>query len=418
MSRDDFASLMESTSKTTGRGRRLTAGEVVEGTVLQVGPEFVFVDIGMPTDARIDRSEVSDAKGNATVQVGERLRARVVEVDPRAPRLAIAMGRSGSAIDARSLELARESGAAVQGQVTKVVKGGLQVEVGGVRAFCPASQVDVSYVADLQPFEGQTLDFKVTDIREGGRNVIVSRRALLEDQRRERTQELLQNIQPGSQLEGVVTAIQKHGAIVDLAGAEGFVHISELMSHRVDRVEDVVKLGETVQVRVVSIEQGDRGARIRLSMKQPGEAKAAPPTVDEVLEGSVTRAANFGVFVQTAKGEGLVPISELGLPPGADHRRAFAPGTPVRVVLLSHDAGSGKLRFSATKVASVEERKNFRDFATQGAGEKRSSGSLGSLGDLLRNKFGSAATQPASPSSQPVTPPAASAARPTVKRRS
>lgn len=392
----DFASLMEASlqSESSRTRRRLNAGDTVEGTVIQIGPEHVFVDIGTPKDARINRSELCDAKGQPIVKVGDRLRARVVDASPDGPRLAIALGRSGAALDTAALELAKESGAPVEGHVAKVVKGGLQVEVGGVRAFCPASQVDVSYVQDLAVFEGQTLAFKVTEIREGGRSVVLSRRALLEQERREREQQALSSLTPGTVTEGNVVGIHKHGAIVDLSGVEGFVHISELAPHRVERVEDVVRVGERVQVRVLAIEETEKGRRIRLSMKSESSVQAAAPSVDEVLDGTVARVAQFGVFVTTAKGEGLVPLSELGLPPGSDHRRVFPPGTPVRVVLLSRDSQNGRLRFSATKVAAVEERKNYQEFATGSAGSSQGGGSsgLGSLGELLRQKLGPAIT--------------------------
>lgn len=391
----DFASLMEDSlnAGTSRAKRRLPRGETVEGTVIQVGPEFVFVDVGTPGDARVARSEFEDAKGTLMVAVGDKIKARVVDPSPDAPRLAVLFGKSGQALDLSALELARDSGAPVEGQVSKVVKGGLQIEIGGLRAFCPASQVDVQFVKDLQTFEGQMLQFRVTEIREGGRSIVLSRRALLEDRKRELEAQALEQLTPGAVLDGRVSSLNKHGAVVEVLGIDGFVHISELAEHRVDRVEDVVKIGETVTVRVLAIEEGERGRRVRLSMKTKTEtaaAPAAPPSADEVLEGTVTRTAPFGVFVNTSKGEGLIPLGELGLAPGADHRRAFPAGATLKVVLLSHDPSNGRLRFSATRVDAVEERRNYREFATQPSSGGRKTGSLGSLGELLKQKLGAA----------------------------
>lgn len=405
MPKDDFASLMEASLKSdASRARkRLSAGDVVEGSVIQIGPDSVFVDIGTPADARMDRNGFEDREGNLRLAVGDRVRATVVDPSPDAPVLATSMGHGG-ALAGAELAMALESGTPVEGRVSKAVKAGLEIELGSLRAFCPASQVELGYVADLTSYEGQTLEFKVLEVRDGGRSIVLSRRALLEDERRQKLEEMSGVLTPGSDLEGVVHSTQKHGAVIDLGGVEGFVHISELSPHRVERVEDIVREGETVRVRVLAVEENHKGGtRVRLSMKalaQPAEHEL--PAKDEVLEATVTRLANFGVFVDTKIGEGLVPTRELGLPHGSDHRKALPVGTQVQVVLLSRDPDNGKLRFSARGVASVEERRNFRDFSSGG------SGSLGSLGDVLRRKLGLPEPPPEPPkrANPPAPPPA------------
>jgi ribosomal protein S1 len=194
-----------------------------------------------------------------------------------------------------------------------------------------------------------------------------------------------------------VASFSRHGAVLDLDGVEGFVHVSELAAGRVERAEDVVKLGEQVRARVLSVEDGPKGLRIRLSLKALSNTPAAapgaspPPPVDEVMKGVVTRAGQRGVFVQTPVGEGLVPLRELGLPPGGDHRRAYPPGREMSVVVVSR--AGGKLTLSATEVARVEERKNYREFSG-GSPAAPSGGSFGSLGDVLRTKLGAASSAP------------------------
>ncbi|HMJ13279.1 MAG TPA: S1 RNA-binding domain-containing protein [Polyangiaceae bacterium] len=392
-STDNFASLMEESmaAGTSRAKRRLKAGEVVEGTVIQISADSVFVDVGTPGDARLPKAEVTDDKGELRVKVGDRLNAVVLDARGEAPLLSAAFGRG--AVDLSSLELAKDSGAPISGRVAQVVKGGVEVEVAHLRAFCPASHLDTMHVADLEVFVGQTLEFRVLEIRDRGRSVVLSRRSLLEQQRKELERESLQRLKPGLDVEGVVQGLQRHGALVDVGGVIGFVHVSELAHHRVERVEDVLKLGDRIQVRVLAVEESPKGPRVKLSMKaleQPA-APAAAPSPEEVLAGTVSRVTNFGVFVQTAKGEGLVPVRELGLPPGADHRRAFPAGREIQVVLLSRDAASGKLRFSMVGVAGVEERRNYREFSQAGGGAEAPS-SFGSLGDLLRDKLGAAAT--------------------------
>ncbi|MCA9629782.1 MAG: S1 RNA-binding domain-containing protein [Myxococcales bacterium] len=388
-SNDDFASLMESSVAQGGlrSAVRLTPGERVEGTVIQIGADSVFVDVGTARDARIDRGELVDPSGKLTVAVGDKVRATVVEASSQGARLSLGVGRGGQGIDTHMLEAALASGAPVSGQVSKAVKAGLEVDLAGVRAFCPASQVELSFVQDLAPYVGQTLDFKVLELKEGGRSVIVSRRALLEADRAERARQLQDQLKVGADLEGTVSSVQKYGALVDLGGIDGLVHISELAHQRVDRVEDVVQVGERVSVRVLSIEDDKKGLRVRLSLKALAERpQSASPQRDEVLEGEVSRLSNFGVFVETPKGEGLVPLRELPLAPGSDHRRAYPVGHKMQVVTVGSDPKSGKLRFSVSGVARVLERNNYRDYR-QGS-QQAGGGSLGSLGDLLRAKLG------------------------------
>ncbi len=389
MSHDDFASMFESSGGGDRRAtKRLTAGEIIEGKVIAISGGSVFLDVGAGADGQMELSEFDERP----VNVGDRIRVTVVNPRSDGPQLSLSLGRGGGALDASMLKLAHESGTPVSGTVTAAVKGGLSVEIGGVRAFCPASQIERGFVENMDAYVGQSFDFKVLEVKEGGRNVIVSRRALLDDQRRQAELALAGSIEVGGTVEGTVKSIVRSGAVIDLGGAEGFVHVSELARQRVEKVEDVVSIGEKVTAQVIALEQGERGVSIRLSLKAltaaPEAQEKAAPEKDEVLEGEVTRHVPNGIIVKTAKGEGLVPTRELDLPPGADHRRSYALGRKLQVVLVARDAQSGKLRFSVGQVADVVERKNYKDFSSGGG---KTGGSLGSLGDLLAGKFGSAA---------------------------
>lgn len=423
-----FAHLMETAgAQATGRAvRRLRPGEVVQVTVVQVAEDCIFVDVGTPSDGRIQRSELEDREGNVRVSVGDTLRATVVDPRPDGPLLAISFGHGGGQIDVASLEMARTSGTPIEGEVARVVKGGLEVTLGAARAFCPASHMELAHVADLNVYVGQRLEFKVLDVRDGGRSIVLSRRALLEDRRREAAATAKERIIVGSEVEGIVQGLGKHGAVIELEGVEGFIHLSELAPHRVERAEDVLTLGEQVRARVLSVEDSPKGLRVRLSLRAMSasapKAEAPKAPVDEVLVGTVTRAVQHGVYVQTPRGEGLIPLRELGLPPGGDHRRAYPVGRQLNLVVVNQ--AGGRLTFSATQVARVEERKNYRDFASTGAAPAPSS--LGSLGDLLRQKLGlpsapapepAPQTPPASPQPEPALQPpiAASAPAPTAR---
>lgn len=390
---EDFASLMAGSPESDGRARRrLRVGEQVEGTVVQVGPESVFLDVGTPADARLDRASFDEAAGQRPLHVGDRIVARVIDARPDAPVLAIAMGR-GASMDTQALRLAQESGTPVEGTVARAVKGGLEVNVGGQRVFCPTSQIDSTWVESADSYVGQTLTFRVLEVKDEGRSVIVSRRALLEDQRREREQARQAELTVGTDIEGVVGTIGRHGITLDLGGIEGFVHVSELASYRIQNIEDVVKPGERVRARILSIETADRGLRVRLSLKQANAEQANPPAPHEVLLATVVGANSGGLVVTTAKGEGFVPVRELELPPGGDHRRAHPTGSMLSVVTTGVAAG-GRLRMSARQVADVVERSNYAEY-TASASVAIDAPQFGSLGDVLRGRLGLGSPEPA-----------------------
>ena len=250
---DDFASLMESVTSDSSKraARRLRRGEVTEGTVVQITADSVFVDVGGTSEARLDRAEVVDRSGELTVKIGDRVRATVTDARPGSLTLALSIGRDGT-VDAGALEAARVAGSTVEAIVRQAVKGGLEVEIGDVRAFCPASQVDLAYVADLTALVGQTVQVRVVEVRDGGRSVVVSRRAELEARRQDQQRELLERLVPGAEVEGTVHSTNRHGAVIDLGGIEGFVHVSELAHHRIGSVEEAVTVGDPVRARVLA----------------------------------------------------------------------------------------------------------------------------------------------------------------------
>jgi small subunit ribosomal protein S1 len=402
----DFASMFESSRATGGRKTaHLSAGELVEGTVLAISSGLVILDIGSSADATLDLTELNDRE----IKVGDRLRATVQNPRSDGPVLTLALGRGGAAVGLAELERAKEGGTPVSGTVTASNKGGFTVEIAGVRAFCPISQIDLAFVNDPEIYVGQTFEFQVTEIREGGRNVVVSRKRLLQDARRQNEEQVAKTISPGSVIEGTVKGTVKHGAIIELGGVEGFIPMSELARTRIERAEDVVTIGETVKVQVLSVERGERGLSIRLSLKALEAPVNTPePQKDEILRGKVIKHVPNGLIISTTKGEGLVPTRELSLAPGADHRRAYAVDSELDVVVVSRDPNNGKLRFSVEKVAQVEERNNYRQFH----GDDSKGSSMGSLGDLMSKKFpGLSASTKGRAGAPEQTPPAASSTK-------
>ena len=395
---DDFASLFK-TSPSATSVKRVHKGEVVEGTVVQIAADCVYVDIGTPSEARIDRGPLTNENGELRVKMGDRIQATVIDARPEQLKLSVGFGKGD--LDISMLRTALDTRTSVTGKVTKVQKGGLEVDLNGIRSFCPASQIELSYTTDLSVYEGQELEFLIVEIREGGRDVVLSRRQLLEKRREQAMADARAQLVDGAEVDGVVKSTNRSGAVVEVGGVDGFVHISELANHRVERVDDVATVGATVRVKVLGFEQTDRGQRLRLSMRQTAEAAAnaaanapAEPVADEILDGTVIKSVGGGLILRTPKGEGFVPQRELELAPGADYRRAYPVGTVLKVVVVSKDAARGRFTFSVRGVAHVEERKNYETF---GKGKAGSGSGFGSLGDLLKGHLDKAAPAKTAP---------------------
>jgi small subunit ribosomal protein S1 len=301
--------------------------------------------------------------------------------------------------DREALVEAARTGLPVEGVVKAVNKGGLEVEISGQRAFCPVSQIDLRFVGDPSAFVGQKLQFKVQ--RADARDVVLSRRALLEEEKLERARRTREQLAEGAVFDGTVTSVQDYGAFVDIGGVEGLVHVSELSWDRVSKPGDLLKAGDAVKVQVLQIQQdAKRGERISLSVKSlsprpepqgaPEEATRPaapppPPRVGDVVKASVDRIEPFGLFVRFAGGRGLVPASETGTPRGTDLRRAFKVGDELVCAVSSIDE-QGRLKLSRTAAEAAAERQEAQEYLRRSAPAGQGRG-FGTLGDLLRDKL-------------------------------
>ncbi len=343
---DSFAALFEGQGSAPTRRKHVRIGERLEAVVIQVGRDLVFVELDGKQQAFIEAAEVRDPDGTINVKVGDTLRAHVVEVDEASGsvRLGRSIGRPGNLA---SIEQAKESGVAVEGKVTGINKGGLEVDLGGgTRAFCPMSQASNHFVEDANALVGQSLRFVVTDFRDGGKNVVVSRRALLQREASESAARAMSDIVPGAILKGTVASVRDFGAFVDLGGVEGMIPRSEIAHDRSVAVADALKPGDLVEVAVREVKDVEpthkRGPtkKITLSLK----ALAADPwegldvAEGRVVSGTVVRSTEFGRFVRIAPGvEGLLHVSELGRDFKADE------GEEVRVVVKKLDRQTKKI---------------------------------------------------------------------------
>jgi small subunit ribosomal protein S1 len=303
---EDFAALFEASIQS----KRVQKGDTVEGRVVAIGPEVAFVDVGGKGEALIDVGELKDDEGALEVAVGDRIQAVVVSTE-KGVTLSRRLAR-GAATDSQ-LEDAFHARLPVEGKVERVVKGGYEVRVARHRAFCPISQIDA--VRNVEPDEhvGRVYAFRIVEYKDGGRNLVVSRRALLEEEQRARAEEVKRAVVPGAVLTGRVTSVVEFGAFVDLGGGvQGLLHVSEMGWSRVTDILQVVAPGEEITVKVLRVDP--ESDRIALGLKQlmedPWAAVPARYEVGQVHTGRVARLAQFGAFVELEPGvEGLAHAS-------------------------------------------------------------------------------------------------------------
>jgi small subunit ribosomal protein S1 len=391
---EDFAALLAEFEGRKGSGRtQVRVGEMVRARVLSIGQEAAVVEIaGGAVEGMLDLDQLRDGDGNLTVKVGDEVEARVSET----------MGKQGSVVLRRAMargpeakeELAQAArlGLPVEGTVTAVNKGGVDVSVAGGRGFCPISQLDARHVPDPAEYVGRKLQFRITryDVDRRGVNLVVSRRSLLEEEAQARAAELRTRLCVGAVLPGVVVAIKEFGAFVDLGGVEAMLPASELGYGRHQRPSEVLALGQRLDVQVLKIEKtGDakRPERISLSLKALGrdpweDVRTRLPAGTQVT-GKVVRVEPFGAFVELFPGvEGLVHASELaGGKPVRHARELCKPGDSLVVTVLALDHERRRISLGVGERGDVVSPEDLAA-ARAVSGPAR----LGTLGDLLRAK--------------------------------
>jgi small subunit ribosomal protein S1 len=333
----------------------INEGEVVHGTVVRVDKDEVLVDIGYKSEGVIPVAELSIRRSvnpADEVAVGEEIDALVMTKEDAEGRLILSKKRARFELAWKAIEGAAESGEPVNGKVIEVVKGGLILDL-GVRGFLPASLVDIRRVQDLDEFLGRELRCKVIELNRSRNNVVLSRRAVLEDERKEQRQQILDRLNPGDVVEGTISNIVDFGAFVDLDGMDGLIHISELSWSHVNHPSEVLEIGQQVSVKVLDIDRERQ--RISLGLKQtqsdPWQQVLEHYHQGDVVEGRVTKVVTFGAFVEILPGvEGLVHISELAQHHVENPREVVSQGDPVNVLILEIDGDRRRLSLSLKRV--------------------------------------------------------------------
>jgi small subunit ribosomal protein S1 len=334
-------------------------GDKLTGTIVQIDGPDAFVDCGLRNELPMSVQELKSPDGELLVQVGDEVTAYVQKAqDGLKLTLAIKLKDAGH----EALIAAYAAGTPVLGKVGSTNKGGFSIDLDGTRAFCPFSQIDVRRADNPDIFVGETYHFKILELSEDGRNIVVSRRALLQADRETQAQSTRETLKLGDDLEGVVTRLVPFGAFVDIGGIEGLVHISQISHQRVGDPSDVLSVGQSVRVKVLEIQNLDMGRseRISLSIKVlatdpwPETAKSMVPGQD--VSGRVTRLVDFGVFVELRPGvEGLIHISELANRRVIHPREMLNEGEEISVRILDVDLDRRRISLSRKQASDYEE---------------------------------------------------------------
>ncbi len=465
---EDFAAMLDRRVI----AERLRPGQKIRAKVVSVSTDLVYIDLGGKSEGAIDLTEFVDKEGSLRVREGDEIEASFVTVHDGLMKLTTLTG-GYSAATLNSIRDAFEAGVPVNGEVKREIKGGFEVSVGGVRCFCPFSRIDLKGGREGGIYLGLVFPFKILEYGENGKKIILSRRALLEQERQAKIERLRKSLATGMEITAEVKSIQNFGAFVDLGGVDGLVpaseiswdrsvrpgdalsvgqnitakiisldwennrltlslkalqpdpwvsvaeryapdskvsgrivrlspfgafvrlepgidgliHISNLgAGRRINHPKEVVETGQSVEVYVLSVDPLKR--KVSLSMEPKVETpKIVLPAVGEILNGTVEKVKPFGVFLKVNSGvTGLIPNAEMGTSPGTDHKRMFSPGTEMRVAVIDVDAAGDKVRLSRKAVLEKTAEEEFSRYqeSSRVAG---SSGSLGTLGDILRAKL-------------------------------
>jgi small subunit ribosomal protein S1 len=348
---EDFAAMFEASIK----AKRFEKGQTLEGTIVAIRQDVAFVNVGGKGEATIEIDELKDADGNLEVAVGDRVQAMVVST---VGGLTLSRKLARGAATERQLEDAFHTGLPVEGKVERAVKGGYEVRIARQRAFCPTSQIDTLRTDDPSVHDGRVYEFRIIEYKEGGRNLVVSRRALLEEQQRASAAEIRRSIAAGAVMTGRVTSVREFGAFVDLGGGvQGLLHVSEMGWSRVSDTSQVVKPGDEITVKVLRVD--DDKQKISLGLKQltadPWSRVHETYEMGQVRTGRVTRLADFGAFVELEPGVEALAHASTFAPTGRSNgwSSGLTPGMTGAFEILSIDLEKKRIGVALVPEGSV-----------------------------------------------------------------
>lgn len=379
---EEFQEAMAATST-------VQVGDVVTGKVTAVDDKKVSVDIGYKFEGIIPIRELSVLHiehPNQVAQVGDEVRAVVLKTDDESGLVVLSKRDADAAGAWERLQALYDSQEPFDVVIHDVVKGGMVTDV-GVRGFIPASLVDWQFVEDLETFKGKTVRVRVVEIDSENNKLILSRKAVLEEQRRSQEQGVIERLTPGVLVEGTVQRLTDFGAFVDVGGVDGLVHISEIAWHHVDHPSDALKVGDSVRVKILKVDPA--AGKVSLSIKEaepsPWETAVDDLRTGQVLTGTVRRLTDFGAFVEVKPGlEGLVHVSQISHQHVATPADALEEGQTVQVKILGIEPDRRRISLSIKDAASEPRRNDVQKFLEK---QDTGSGSGATLGDLFGDLF-------------------------------
>ncbi len=375
---ESFAEMFE---KSLSGVTRLELGQQTEAKILQIGADWAFLDVGQKGEGVLDVRELQDDEGNLTVAVGDKIKAYFMSQKGGELRFSMKIGGGGSG-GTEQLEEAWRSGIPVDGRIEKEVKGGFEVKLpGNVRAFCPFSQLGLRRQSNPEEMIGTSFSFKITQFEEQGRNIVVSHRVLLEEEREVLREELKQTLKEGMLVKGVVTSIRDFGAFVDIGGIEGLLPISELAYGRIENVGDVVSEGQELELVIKRIDWDENkfSFSLRDTLADPWSGVAEKYKAGTKLTGTVSRLAPFGAFITLEPGiDGLVHISRLGEGKHIKHpQEVLKAGESLTVTVEKVDLEAHRISLIPTGTEEETGETSYSDEPASGSG-------MGSFADLLK----------------------------------
>ena len=334
----------------------LKDGQLVTGTVVKIDRDGVLLDVGYKTEGVIPTRELAiknDVNPHDVVKLGESIEALILTLEDKEGRLVLSKKRAQYEKAWADIEKKKEEDGVVHGTVIEVVKGGLIVDI-GLRGFLPASLVELRRVRDLAPYMGQPIDAKIIELDRNRNNVVLSRRAFLEENQKETRDDFLTNLKPGEIRTGKISSVVAFGAFVDLGGMDGLIHVSELSWKHVEHPSQVVNIGDEVTVQVLEVDFSRE--RISLSLKatqqDPWQEFAGSHEIGQLVYGRITKLVPFGAFVQVGDGiEGLVHISELSAHHVESAEQVVTPGEELWVKIIDLDLARRRISISVKQAA-------------------------------------------------------------------
>lgn len=371
----------------------LAKGDIVSGQVEQVTEEGAYVNVGTKTEGFIPTNEVSNVGKAATevLAVGDEVKVFVLNPEDEEGKAILSKRRADSQKAWEKIEAAYENGEIIEAEVSKEVKGGLVADI-GLRGFIPASHIAIEYVEDLGQFVGQTFKLKVIEVEKENNNIVLSRKVVLEEELAEKKKELFASLEAGQEVEGTVTKLVDFGAFVDLGGAEGLLHISEISWGRIDHPSDVLEEGQSIKVKVLGVNAEE--GRISLGLKQiqpdPWEEFISEYKVGDVVEGKITKTVDFGAFMEIKPGvEGLIHISQLSHKhiPTVEDAVSVGEQVEAKIINIEEDDRRVGLSIKELKPAPEPKAKPKKQTASKPQFSTDDEGSGVKLGDVFGDLF-------------------------------